>query len=95
MASELQSIEVEPGSELDRLLDSAAEEPLWLIRNGARYRLERVRDDIWEGYDPDRARAGMRAAAGTWPGLDAESPKAYVYRGREAGTRQLDRPQSI
>ena len=89
--SELETIEVAPGSELDRLLDLVTDAPLWLVRNSARFRLERVREESRPDYDPERARAGMNAAVGTWPGLDAEVFKEYFYRGREAGTHPADR----
>ena len=92
MEGEPKTIEVAPGSELDRLLDEAAEAPLRLVRNGERFRLDRepAEDDIWAGYDPERTRAGMRAAAGSWTDVDAEALKAYIYRAREEGTRPLD-----
>lgn len=92
MASEPKTIEVEPGSEVDRLLDEAERAPLRLVRGSVRFRLvqETDDDDVWAGYDPERARAGMRVAAGAWSDLDAEELKAYIYRGREEGTRPLD-----
>ena len=92
MASEPKTIEVESGSELDRLLDEADEAPVRLVRNGVRYRLGREAADVWADYDPEATRRAMRAAAGTWADLDAETLKDYVYRGREEGTRPPDRP---
>lgn len=89
MASEPKTIEVEPGSEVDRLLVEAERAPLRLVRGGVRFRLVQETDDVWSGYDPERARAGMRAAAGAWSDVDAEELKAYIYRGREEGTRPL------
>ena len=44
MASEPKTIEVAPGSELDRLLDEAAERPLRLVRGGEEFRLQAVTD---------------------------------------------------
>ena len=92
MASEPKTIEVEPGSELDRPLTEAAEAPPRLVRNGTRFRLDRENDeeDIWAGYGPERTRAGMRAAAGSWADRDAEALKAYIYHSREEGTGPLD-----
>ena len=88
------TVEVEPGSELDRLLENAAGNPLILVRNGVRFRLDRdVDEDVWADYDPEKALAGMRAAAGRWTGMDAEAFKEYIYRGREEGTRPDDRPK--
>jgi hypothetical protein len=87
MASEPKTIAVAPGSEIDRLLDEAARTPLRLVRDGVRFRLGREDEDVWAGYDPERALAGMRAAAGSWTNLDAEAMKEFVYRAREEGTR--------
>ncbi len=92
MMAEPRTVDVEPGSEIAQLLDDASGEPLILVRNGVRYRLGRDDEDPWTNYDPEKVRAGMRAAAGKWTGMDAETFKAYVYRGREEGTRPPDRP---
>jgi len=91
VASKLKTIEVESGIDVDRLLDEAERTPLRLVRGGVRFRLapETDENDIWAGYDPERARAGMRAAAGTWSDMDPEELKASIYRGREEGTRPL------
>ena len=90
------TIRVEPGSELDRLLDEAGETPVELERGGIRYRLNRVAadttEDIWAGYDPNKVRASMRAAAGSWRDIDTEALKAELYRARGEGSRPLDRP---
>lgn len=89
-------VHVEPGSELDRVLDTAGESEVELERGGIRYRLERISDevikDIWTTYDPDVAQAGMHAAAGTWSDVNIEQLKADLYRAREEGTRPPDRP---
>jgi hypothetical protein len=92
MVAERKTIEVEAGSELAEILDEAADAPLILAKNGVRYRLQREDEEIWANYDPERALEGMRAAAGTWKGIDAEAFKAYIYRAREEGTRPPDRP---
>lgn len=91
MASEPRTIAVEPGGEIDRLLDEAAGRPLRLVRGNERYRLHRESGDPWADYDPERAIAGMRAAAGGWGDLDADALKAAVYRWREEGSRSPDR----
>ncbi len=83
---------VEPDSELARLLDEAAEQPLLLEKDGVRYRLDKEEADIWASYDPDAALEGIRAAAGSWKDIEAEALKAYLYRAREAGSRPLNRP---
>lgn len=95
MASELTTIEVHPGSEIDRLLDLAMEGPLLLVRGNQRFWLYREadEDDNRAGYDPERAIAGMRAAARGRKDLGAEAMKEDVSRGREEGTRTPDRPE--
>ena len=92
MVSEPKAIEVEPRGEIDRLLDDVASRPVRLDRKDERFRLVREDDDVWAGYEPERARAGMRAAAGKWTDLDAEAVKASIYRAREEGSRPPDRP---
>lgn len=96
MVNVLKTIHVEPGSEVDRLLDEAAAGPIVLERHGERFRLNRVAmntaDDLWTGYSAAQAITNMRAAAGSWSDIDAEELKAYLYRAREEGTRPLDRP---
>lgn len=93
------TIDVDPGSEVARILEEAGETPVTLRLGGARYRLERERsigvkpgaDDIWANYDPERARESTLAAAGAWKDIDAEALKAYIYRGREEGSRSSGR----
>jgi hypothetical protein len=66
MASEPKTIEVEPGGELDRLLDEARRTPLRLVRGGESFRvnLEEDAQDVWAGYDPELARESARAFSG-------------------------------
>lgn len=89
------AIRVEPGGEVDRLLDEAAEGPIVLERDGVRYRLDRLEGEndehVWGAYDPEKARAGMRAAAGSWSDIDAEAFKEYIYRARKEGSRPPNR----
>ncbi len=86
MAGEPRTIAVEPGGELDRLLDEAAERPLRLMRNGERFRLDRD-DDIWAGYDPEKTRESTLAFSGSWRHLDADALKAYVRERRKTQNR--------
>ncbi len=86
--STVKPIVIEPGSELDKLLEHVIEWPLLLERAGVRYRLEREDDDIWAGYDPERARASILAASGAWKGvIDAEAFKAYIRERRRTKNR--------
>lgn len=89
MASELKILHVEPGSEIARLLDGAAESPLVLETAGVHYRIVRidVGDDMWIEYDPEAVRAAVRETTGSWRDIDAEELKAHIYRAREEGSR--------
>jgi hypothetical protein len=85
-------IHVDPGSELDRYLDDAADAPVTLERGGKLYQLTLVGrtrdDDLWSNYDPERALSGIRAAAGGWQGLvDAEELKRYIAERRRTANR--------
>lgn len=102
MASEPTTIEVERGSELDRLLDAGGRAPLRLVRGGERFRVNR--EDVGrEDAAPDLATAltdlrpsaeqvahsiaGIRAAAGSWQGIDTEAYKADIRERRRASSR--------
>ena len=61
MIADAKTIEVEPGGEIDRLLEQAAGKPLILVKNGARYRLQpepqlAAENDIWANYNPEQVR---------------------------------------
>jgi hypothetical protein len=90
------TIQVRPGSELDRLLTEIDSVDLQFERDGVRYRINRVEEelsnDIWSDYDPDLALAGIRSAAGSWSDIDAEALKDELYRARERGSRPSTRP---
>lgn len=86
------TIKIDPDSELGRALEDADEVPVVLERDGARFRVTRDPDDPWADYDPERVRAGLRAVAGTLTPEEGERLKELIYRGREEGTRPLDRP---
>ena len=96
MTSMPKVVHVEPGSALDRALQDAGDTTIEIERDGVRYRLERLpespAEELWEGYDPELALAGMRTAAGSWSDVDPEHLKAEIYRAREEGSRPSDRP---
>ena len=91
MVAAARTIEVTPGSELDRLLDEANGAPLVLVKNGVRYRIERedAADDIWSDYDPERVRKALRESAGALAHIDAEALKADIraQRGQDSHGR--------
>jgi hypothetical protein len=102
MTDAARTIHVEPGSELDRLLEQVEEEPVEIERGGRRFRvtLREIRSeeldtgtsDLWEGYNPETAMAGILAAAGAWSDIDAEALKKMLRQAREAGSRPANRP---
>lgn len=95
MAAEPKHIKVTPGSSLAKILREARERPVVLESDGERYRLDRMerdREDIWEGYDPEKVREAVEKTAGTWADLDADALIADIYRARKEGSRRPDRP---
>jgi hypothetical protein len=98
MVAKATTIRVDPDSELARIVEQAAERPIRLRLGDAVFRLEREdrpdRPDadpstsVWDGYDPEAARAGILAAAGGWRGLvDGEELKAYIRERRKTKNR--------
>ena len=85
-------IPVTAATTLAEVLDEAAATPVRLERNGVVYRLMREQDDVWAGYDPEKVREGLRHVAGLITPEEATRMKETVYRGREEGTRPIDRP---
>lgn len=86
MVSVPRVIHVEPGSELDRLLDDAVELPVEVEKDGVRYRLDRVRSRLHTPPTPEqvaRSIAGIRNASGAWNGLvDPDKFTKYIYARR-------------
>jgi hypothetical protein len=89
---EPRTIHLDPDSELARALANADDTPVLLANNGTRFRVVRVDDDPWADYDPEKVRAGLRKFAGMISPEEADRIKEQIYRGREEGTRPLDRP---
>lgn len=92
MADEPITIQISPDSELGRALDSDGGTSVILERNGTRFRVTRDQDETRASYDPERFRAALRKIAGLITPEEAERMKETIYRGREEGTRPLDRP---
>lgn len=85
MVASRRTVKVTPNSDIIRLLDDAANEPVYLAREGVVYRLSRADEieDIWAGYDPAQVRAGLKAMAGIISAEEGERLKELVYLGRE------------
>lgn len=92
MTKEPLTITIDPDSELGRALDETDGSPVFLERNGARFRVTRDADDLWADYDPKKVRAGLHKFAGMISPEEADRIKESIYRGREEGTRPIDRP---
>ncbi|MDQ3779995.1 MAG: hypothetical protein M3354_05555 [Chloroflexota bacterium] len=92
MTKEPLTITIDPDSELGRALDETGGSPVVLVRNGARFCVTRDPDDPWANYDPEKVRAGLRKFAGMISPKEADRIKESIYRGREQGTRPIDRP---
>lgn len=90
MAHEPDTIHITDDSELARLLEHVDATPLRLEKNGVVYRVTRE-EDLWAGYDPEKVRAAVKAAAGTLTLEEGEALKAYIYKAREEGSRPADR----
>ncbi|HEY7060729.1 MAG TPA: hypothetical protein VII06_04565 [Chloroflexota bacterium] len=94
MAAEPQTIKVTGDVRVADLLEQADKAPLVLENNGVRYRLSREdqEEDIWAGYDPEKARAALDETIGSWADLDVDAIIENVYRWRREGSRPPDRP---
>ncbi len=92
MATATRTISIDPESELGKALAEADKTPVVLALDGTRFRVSRSDDDPWEKYDPARVRAGLRKIAGLISPEEADRLKEMIYRGREEGTRPIDRP---
>jgi hypothetical protein len=92
MAKERLTITIDPDSELGRALDENDGELVVLLRTGTRFRVTRDPDDPWATYDPEKVRAALRKFAGMLAPEEGERITEAIYRGREEGTRPLERP---
>jgi hypothetical protein len=92
MTREPLTITIDPDSELGRALDETNGATVVLVRSGERFRVTRDSDDLWANYDPEKVRAGLRKFAGMLTPEEGERIKETIYRGREEGTRPIDRP---
>jgi hypothetical protein len=92
MATEQLTIALDPESELAKALETVGKQPIVLVSNGARFVVRRDESDLGRDYDPERLRQAIREAAGTLTPEEGERLKELIYRGREEGTRPIDRP---
>jgi hypothetical protein len=92
MVREANIIHVEPDSELGRLLDRANGTPVRLEKDGIRYTLSRGDADLLEDYDPEHFRKVLDEVAGSISPEEAAEMIEYIYRAREEGSRDFNRP---
>jgi hypothetical protein len=92
VAKEPRTITLDPESELAGAMVEAEETPVRLDVRGVRYRVRREDAGPFADYDPEQVRRSLAQYAGSWRDVDAEALKAYLYRGREEGTRPFNRP---
>ena len=92
MAKDPLTIVIDPDSELGLALAATDGELVVLLRNGTRFRVTRDTDDPWANYDPEKVRDGLRKFAGMLTSEEGERINEAIYRGREEGTRPLERP---
>lgn len=89
---EMITVQLDPESELAKVLDAAGTTPVTVISHGQRFVMTRHPDDRSAERDRDDFRAALEAAAGIFTPEEAEELKQNIYRWREEGTRPLDCP---
>ncbi|MGD9713417.1 MAG: hypothetical protein AB7V46_15320 [Thermomicrobiales bacterium] len=65
-------ITIEPESDTARLLRQVGEEPVSIISDGVKYRIEREPIDPFANYDPEKVLASLRRGVGLYEGVDVE-----------------------
>ena len=80
-------IPVEPGSDVDRFLEQADDQPIIAEAHGRRFRVVREPSDPFANYDPERVKAGLAASAGAFAGVDVDALKDML---REERTQASD-----
>jgi hypothetical protein len=91
MVTTPKTIRVTEATDVLDLLDAAAEGPVILEHDGARFRLSRDEDISYEP-DPERVRATLAATVGSWADIDVDQMVHDISEARAAGSRPFDRP---
>jgi hypothetical protein len=85
-----QPIRLTPDDEITQRLSQR--KPVVVEANGVRYRLVRETPDVnltdepFANYDVERVRAGLKASAGAFKGIDTEALKREIWEAREQDT---------
>ena len=87
-------INVSSDTKIDELFANADAAPVLVEKDGVIYRLarEESKEDIWAGYDPERARRALHDVAGIFRDLDIDKWITDIYEARKQGSRPIDRP---
>ena len=98
MVTTTRTVAVVPGSELDRALAEAGGNPLVLVRDGQRYRVQRERigsdpADILAGYNPERVQTALAETASGWQNVDPEALIADIHA--QLGQDSHGRPDDL
>ena len=95
MRVKAREVYVPAGSELAKLIDESEETPVVLVKDGIRYRLERVSREDPEDSD-DRSgeatddEAILSRFVGAWADVDADALIDELRRARDEGSRPID-----
>ncbi len=89
---EMITIELDPTSDLAKVLDAAGTTPVTVISHGQRFMVRRQPDERSDEEKRAEFRAALEAAAGVFTPEEGEELKQNIYRWREEGTRPLPRP---
>ncbi len=78
------TIKLNPDDDLARQLNEQDAQPIVLEANGVRYDVVRQAENMWAGYDPERALKAIEKSAGILKraGVDAEQLERDIYEDR-------------
>jgi hypothetical protein len=84
------TLRVDPQSEIAKALEAMDTEPVVLVSNGERFRVSR--DETSPSDDDEEFERALQAVFGILTPEEGERRIQEIYRGREEGTRPIDRP---
>lgn len=86
-ARDVVTIEIEPDSDLARVLKAEDWLPVVIVSNGVRFAVSRSEGERGGDDDREAFRAALRAAAGVFSPEEADRLKEDIYRWREEGSK--------
>ena len=95
MVAKVREFEVPAGSELARLIEESQQTPVFLVKDGVRYRLERASpedsvDSDDRSNDTTDDEAILSRFVGAWADVDADALIEVLRRARDEGSRPVD-----